>query len=605
MDPAFTPVIVADLLGLRAEDDGVGVQAGDRSWTWREVVAASAGRAAVLAARRRPGPFHVGVLSDNTPDYLFTLFGAALAGATVVGLNPTRRGAELARDVRHTDCQLVVADAAGAALLDGLDLGGIPVVPPTDLASPPPPPPTTTALGGAAVDLTPGAPADLRSPPAAPAVPVAPAVDPTSGVPGDLASSPSPLPSATSIAPVARAPAGPGDTFVLIFTSGSTGAPKAVRMTHGRATRAGLAATWFGADDVLYCAMPLFHGNALNAIVLPALFTGAAIALRERFSASAFMPDVRRYGATFFSTVGRALAYVLATDPSPDDRDHRVKFALAPESSPVDVRAFRARFGIHCVTGYGSSENAVVMVPVAGMPKDALGVPQDGIDAAVVDPDTGAECPRARIDADGRLLNAGEAIGEIVGRNVLDRFEGYYNNPEAEAERTRGGWYWSGDLGYVDEGGLFYFAGRVGEWLRVDSENFATAPVERVLGRFPGVSGVVVYPVPDERTADDQVMAAVEMAAGVAFDPEAFARFLAEQPDLGTKWAPRYVRVTRLPVGATGKIDRRTLRAERWATPDPVFWRPTRTLDFQIFTPTDRTALEARFAHHGRTLDRI
>ncbi|HEV7762856.1 MAG TPA: AMP-binding protein, partial [Acidimicrobiales bacterium] len=376
-------------------------------------------------------------------------------------------------------------------------------------------------------------------------------------------------------------------------------------MTHGRATRAGLAATWFEADDVLYCAMPLFHGNALNAIVLPALATGASIALRERFSASAFMPDVRRYGTTFFSTVGRALAYVLATDPSPDDREHRVKFALAPESSPVDVRAFRARFGIHCVTGYGSSENAVVMVPVAGMPKDALGVPQDGIDAAVVDPDTGAECPRARIDADGRLVNPGEAIGEIVGRNVLDRFEGYYNNPEAEAERTRGGWYWSGDLGYVDEGGLFYFAGRVGEWLRVDSENFATAPVERVLGRFPGVSGMVVYPVPDERTADDQVMAAVEMAAGVAFDPEAFARFLAEQPDLGTKWAPRYVRVTRLPVGATGKIDRRSLRAERWSTADPVYWRPTRALAYHPFTPADRTALESRFHHHGRPLDRL
>ena len=58
------------------------------------------------------------------------------------------------------------------------------------------------------------------------------------------------------------------------------------------------------------------------------------------------MPDIRRYRATFFSTVGRALSYVLATPESPDDRDHRVKFALAPESSPADMKAFRARFGI-------------------------------------------------------------------------------------------------------------------------------------------------------------------------------------------------------------------------------------------------------------------
>ena len=76
-----------------------------------------------------------------------------------------------------------------------------------------------------------------------------------------------------------------------------------------------------------------------------------------------------------------------------------------------------------------------------------------------------------------------------MGRAALSSFEGYYNNPEAEAERTRNGWYWSGDLAYRDEEGIFYFAGRTGDWLRVDSENFAAAPVERILGRFPGAHG--------------------------------------------------------------------------------------------------------------------
>ena len=393
---------------------------------------------------------------------------------------------------------------------------------------------------------------------------------------------------------------GPDDLLVLIFTSGSTGAPKAVKLSHGRAARIANAATWFSADDVLYSAMPLFHGNALNAIVFPALATGAAIALRERFSASQFMPDVRRYGATFFSTVGRALAYILATPESPEDRNHRVKFALAPESSPRDLRAFRERFGILCVAGYGSSENVIIMEPRRGLPKDALGVPQDGIDAAVVDPETGSERVAARFDADGRLVNGADAIGEIVGRNVVDRFEGYYRNPEAEAERTRNGWYWSGDLGYVDEAGVFYFAGRAGEWLRVDSENFATAPVERILGRFPDASGVAVYPVPDERTADDQVMAALEMTPAAVFDPAAFGAFLAAQPDLGTKWAPRYVRVTTLPVGATNKIDKRPLRAERWYTSDPIYWRPGADPTYRMFTADDLAALEARFQEFGR-----
>ena len=64
---------------------------------------------------RRPGPFHVGVLLDNVPEYLFLLGGAALAGATVVGINPTRRGAELAADIRHTDCQVLVTDTVQPA----------------------------------------------------------------------------------------------------------------------------------------------------------------------------------------------------------------------------------------------------------------------------------------------------------------------------------------------------------------------------------------------------------------------------------------------------------------------------------------------------------
>jgi fatty-acyl-CoA synthase len=543
--PATTaPDTVGALLDRRAADDGTGLVVDDRVWAWRELVVESTRWSAALATRRPPdGPFHVGVLLGNRPEYLFALFGAARIGAVLVGVNETRRGDELARDIRHTDCAVLLTDVEHRPLLDGLDLG-----------------PTTV------VDVDADAWRDALDRAPAPEAPV-------------VAS---------------------GDTLLLIFTSGSTGAPKAVQLSHARACRIANAAAWFGTDDVLYCAMPLFHGNALNAVVFPALATGAAIALRERFSASQFMPDVRRYGATFFSTVGRALAYILATPASPADREHRVKFALAPESSPRDLRACKERFGILCVAGYGSSENVIIMEPKPGLPKDALGVPQAGLDAAIVDPATGAECAVARFDADGRLVNGADAIGEIVGRNVVDRFEGYYKNPEAEAERTRNGWYWSGDLGYRDAAGVFYFAGRVGEWLRVDSENFATAPVERIMARFPGANGVAVYPVPDERTADDQVMLAVELDAGTAFDPDAFGAFLTAQPDLGTKWSPRYVRVTTLPVGATNKIDKRPLRADRWYTDDPVFWRSGAELVYRRLTPEDVDALEVRFREFGR-----
>jgi fatty-acyl-CoA synthase len=538
---------VAGLLDDRARDDTLGLALDDRRLTWREVVEVSDRWAAALVALRRADrPFHIRLLMGNQPEYLFALFGAARVGAVIVGLNDTRRGDELARDVRHTDCLVVLCDSSRAPLLDGLDLGGARVFVVSDAE-------WSDRIAAAPV------PTETRS----------------SAVQAD-------------------------DLYILIFTSGSTGAPKAVKMSPGGAARAATSATWSTSDDVLYCAMPLFHGNALNAIVFPALGSGAAIALRDRFSASQFMPDVRRYRATFFSTVGRALAYILATPRDPDDRHHCVRFALAPEASARDMRVFQERFGIHCISGYGSSENAIVMVPIPGLPKHALGVPQEGLDVVVVDSETGVERARASFDEGGLLLNGADSIGEIVGRNVVDRFEGYYNNPEAEAERTRNGWYWSGDLGYRDEADVFYFAGRTGEWLRVDSENFATAPVERILERMPGVNGVAVYPVPDERTADDQVMAAVELEPDAVFDTDGFVRFLAAQRDLGTKWAPRYVRVAALPVGATNKVDKRTLRAERWYTDDPVYWRPPGELTYRRFNAADLAALEARFREHGR-----
>lgn len=374
-------------------------------------------------------------------------------------------------------------------------------------------------------------------------------------------------------------------------------------MSHGRAARMANASDWFAADDVLYCAMPLFHGNALNAIVFPALATGATIALRDRFSASQFIDDLRRYDATFFTSVGRALGYVLGTPPRPNDQDHSVKYGLAPESSPADIAEFRRRFGIFCVGGYGSSENAVVFVPGRGMPRDALGKPQEGIEAAVVNAETGERCPPATFDADGRLTNPDEATGEIVGLNVLDRFEGYYANPEANAARARNGWFWTGDLGYVDTEGYFYFAGRQGDWLRVDSENFATAPIERIIARFDPLAAVAVYAVPDERTADDQVMASLELAPGAEFDPSDFEAFLAAQRDLSPKWVPRYLRITDLPVGGTNKIDRRTLQKERWYTDDPLYWRPDRD-GYRPFDADDRRALEARFEQYGRSTSR-
>jgi fatty-acyl-CoA synthase len=536
---------VADLLVARRDDPNPGLAAGDARWTWGEVVAESAARAEALRSLGVAGG-HVGVLLENVPEYVFVLGGAAVSRSVIVGINPTRRGDELARDIRHTDCRLVLTDAAQAPLLDGLDLGGASVLTVDD------------QRWVTSVEAARGAALPTSSP-------------------------------------------GADDLYLLIFTSGSTGAPKAVQMSQGRAARtAAASATAFTSDDVLYCAMPLFHGNALLANLFPGMHAGAAVVLRPRFSASAFLPDVRRHGCTYFNYVGRALSYILAVPETPDDDDNELKWCLGSEASPRDRREFRRRFGCFVVEGYSSSEGAVVIQPFSGMPKDALGRPAEGVDVAVIDADTGEECPRARF-GDGRvLLNPSEAIGEIVGRDGLSSFEGYYANTEATAERSREGWYWTGDLGYRDDEGTFYFAGRTADWLRVDGENFAAGPIEQILGRFSGVASVVVYAVPDPGTGD-QVMAALELDAGTDFEPGAFASFLAEQRDLGTKWAPRFVRITEaIPITATGKVDRKPLRAERWDTADPVWWRPSAREPYRRLVAADVADLHRAFVEAGR-----
>jgi fatty-acyl-CoA synthase len=351
------------------------------------------------------------------------------------------------------------------------------------------------------------------------------------------------------------------------------------------------------ADSVCYLAMPLFHSNALMAGWSPALAAGATVALPTggRFSASGFLPDVRRHGVTYFNYVGKPLSYILATPAQPDDADNTLRRVFGNEGAEADITRFAQRFDCTVVDSYGSTEGGATVQRTPDTPTGALGRAPDG--TMVIDPTTGVECAIARFDGDGRLTNAEEAIGELVSTSGAAGFEGYWDNDDAEATRLRNGWYWTGDLAYRDEQGFFYFAGRSNDWLRVDGENFAAAPVGRILERFADVVVAVVYAVPDPVTGD-QVMAALQLRPGAVFDPVAFASFLADQPDMGTKWAPRFVRVAEtLPITATSKVLVRSLRAERWSGADPVWWAPDRPgVGYRILTPADAARLDRAVA---------
>ena len=279
--------------------------------------------------------------------------------------------------------------------------------------------------------------------------------------------------------------------------------------------------------------------------------------------------------------MGKPLTYVVATPERPDDADNPLVRGYGNEGAEADVRRFEQRFGCELTDGFGSTETGVSISRVDGMPAGALGVAPDTV--KVMNPGTGEECPRARFDTDGKLLNADEATGELVNF-APPSFEGYWDNDEANAERMRDGVYWSGDLAYRDDAGYFYFAGRSVDWMRVDGENFAGAPVERIVMRHPHVLLAAVYGVPDPRVGD-RVMAALQLAPGASFDPDEFAAFLGTQRDLGPKWVPSYLRIVEtFPMTETNKVLKRELVRQRFDTTDPIWWRPGREVAYVPFT---------------------
>jgi fatty-acyl-CoA synthase len=166
-------------------------------------------------------------------------------------------------------------------------------------------------------------------------------------------------------------------------------------------------------------------------------------------------------------------------------------------------------------------------------------------------------------------------------------------------DKVRDGIFWTGDLGYLDDDDFVYFVGRNADWMRVDGENIAAVTIESVVARFPGAGVVAAYAVPDPDVGD-QVMVAMLMAEGASFDPGSFGRFLDEQPDLGSKAVPRFVRiVSALPVTASNKVLYRELRCDFWECPDQVWWRDGE--GYRLLSDADIDDLRQRFVVRDRS----
>ncbi len=333
-----------------------------------------------------------------------------------------------------------------------------------------------------------------------------------------------------------------------IFTSGTTGLPKASVMSHYRWLKgmAGLGqmALRLKGDDVFYCALPLYHNNALTVSWGAALGAGCTLALGRKFSASNFWEDIRRYQATGFCYIGEVCRYLLNRPEDPRDKDHRVRVICGNGLRPEIWDQFQARFGIDRIAEfYGASESNAAFVNGFGLTKTAGFCP---LPFAVVAFDRESELPLR--DADGFMRKVKKGGTGLLITEVTDNmpFDGYTDIAASQKKLFRDVfksgdcWFNSGDL--VRDQGFRHiaFVDRVGDTFRWKGENVATTEVEGALNGYPNVDQAVVYGV-EVPNADGRAGMASLTWKGAEFDGKGLAEFL--KANLPAYAVPLFIRL--------------------------------------------------------------
>ncbi len=348
------------------------------------------------------------------------------------------------------------------------------------------------------------------------------------------------------------------DTACVMYTSGTTGPSKGVLMPHahcclyGLGTIEGLGVT---ADDRYYICMPLFHANGLFMQLGAVIVAGASAVLRPRFSASAWLPDIREHGCTVTNLLGAMTQFVQSQPETSRDREHRLRVVCPVPNPPVHEEAWRERFGVpEVVSAYGMTE---VNIPLYGR----LGTSRPGAAGLVLDRWFEVEIR----DPDTDLPVPPGELGEIMVRPKVPFgfMAGYVGLPDKTLETWRNFWFHTGDSGVMDEEGWFSFVDRTKDCIRRRGENISSYEVEMAVGRHAGVAEVAAYAVPaGAEGSEDEVMLAVVLtddAAGQALDAPALAAFAdAVLPRFAR---PRYIEIVdAIPKTPTAKVRKGELR---------------------------------------------
>lgn len=299
------------------------------------------------------------------------------------------------------------------------------------------------------------------------------------------------------------------DPVQIIYTSGTTSRPKGVVLTHANMVFSGLYGDWEvslrGSDRVL-TSMPACHSNFQLAALMPVITAGASLIIVEKYSATRFMKQIRHYKATVIQCVAMMLRTLLLQPVDPEEKNHCVREVLYfIPITDAEKEEFEQRFNMRIMNTYGSTESigwAITDPPVGARNWPSVGRAGLGYKARICDMEDN-ELPPGEV---GEIQIKGER-----GRSVMLE---YYNNPEAtENTFSADGWLKTGDQGYQDDNGWFYFVDRKVNMVKRSGENISTTELEEILEQHPAIAEAAVIGVPDP-IRDQAIKAFVRFAPG-------------------------------------------------------------------------------------------
>jgi crotonobetaine/carnitine-CoA ligase len=349
------------------------------------------------------------------------------------------------------------------------------------------------------------------------------------------------------------------DPACMIYTSGTTGFPKGCLHVQKNLVMTGeafIVRANLSPQDRTMVVLPLFHMNALFYQVWGAVAAEASLILIPRFSASRFWEQAVRYKATEFNFIGAVGKILCLRDRKEFRPEHTIRTAVGAAVSPDVYEILTKEFKIpNVIDAYGLSEiPAVCQNPIGGKIKvGSMGPPSKLPDPSI--PFTEMKI----VDDDRRELPVGET-GEIIARNPVQMRE-YYKEPDKTAETIIDGWLYTGDLGYKDEDGYYYFVSRKKDIIRRGGENIAAAEIEGVINEHPKVFESAAIAVPAE-LGEDEVMLCVVLKPGQTMTPEEVMDWCIAR--LAPFKVPRYIQFRpSLPKTVTERIAKGSLKQEK------------------------------------------